>query len=118
MRRRTAPQVIPEALDAAIFFNGVNGATGGYLRPPVALSDVARRVQRLRPDAETEAARLESRGLRAGLDPSDLAQAGWGVVFAKSTPLEIRDALSDLLAYRERLAGKRYRVLNYLPGDS
>jgi hypothetical protein len=105
-------------LDATIFFNGVNGATGGYLRPPVALSDVARRVRRLRPDAETEAARLDPRGLRAGLDSSDLAQAGWGVVFARSTPPEIRDALSDLLAYRERLAGKRYRVLKYLPGET
>lgn len=118
MCRRAAPQVTSEAPDASIYFNGVDGATGGYLRPPMALSAVARQMRGARPDAETEAALLDSYGLRADLDPSDLAQAGWGVVFAGSTPPEIREALSDLLAHRQRLAGERYRVLDYLPGET
>jgi hypothetical protein len=118
MPRRTAPQAAPEVPDATIFFNGVDGVTGGYLRPPVALSVVARQFRSLRPDAESEAALLDSYGLRRDLDPSDLAQAGWGVVFARGTPPEIREALSDLLEDRKQRTGKRFRVLEYLPGET
>lgn len=105
-------------MDAPIFFNGMNGATGEYLRPPVALSDIVQRIEGFRPDAETEAARLEPKGLRAGLDASDLAQAGWGVVFAEGTPPAVREALSDLLKSRREAAGERYRELRYLPGET
>jgi hypothetical protein len=104
--------------DATIFFNGVDGATGGYLRPPVALSDVARQLRSLRPNAESDAVLLDSYGLRRDLDPADLAQAGWGVVFARGTPPGIREALSDLLEDRKSRAGKRFRVLEYLPGET
>jgi hypothetical protein len=105
-------------VDAPVFFNGVDGATGGYLRPPVALADVARRLQGFRPDEETEAARFVPRRVRAGLDASDLAQAGWGVVFGHGTPPEVREALAPLLRQRREMAGERYREIEFRPGET
>lgn len=119
MSRRTAPQVQPEAPDAPIFFNGIHGATGGYLRPPVALPDVVRRLRRrLRLDPETLAAQLAGRGLRADADPANLEEAGWGVVFAHGTPPGVRDSLEELLKLRREMAGARYREMEYLPGET
>jgi hypothetical protein len=119
MSRRTLPRVQPEVAGAPIFFNGIHGATGGYLRPSVALPDVVRRLRRrFRLDSETLAAGLAGRGLRADADPSNLAEAGWGVVFPRGTPSEVRDSLGELLTLRREMAGARYREMEYLPGET
>ncbi|MFL6197143.1 MAG: hypothetical protein ACJ75H_23355 [Thermoanaerobaculia bacterium] len=98
------------------WFNGIDGRRGGYLTPPVPprhLADLARggtgdpaRIREL----QAWVARGEGkarRGLKEGLDPGKLEEAGWGVIFASSADLEpLREALAPLLDLRRAQAGK------------
>ena len=82
-------------------FNGIDGATGEYLLPPLPAAEVARlaRGEVIAPDhlAELRARRrrdTEPSFLPAeGTDPKDLATTGWGVVFADDADPGVRDAL-------------------------
>src|SRR5687767_2159793 len=72
-----------------LVFNGVNAATGGYLfdaLPPEVIGQIARGEK---PDPK-HLAELKWRyqraskahlGVKAGVDPTKLAEAGWGVIF-------------------------------------
>lgn len=115
----------------SIALNGVDGATGGALFPDLTVGDVARMAQgftlepahlsevRFRRDACASRFAVEE-----GVDPRDLSQAGWGVVFAQADgkAAAIREALGELLAHRRVQAGERYRELlgeeGYRPGES
>ena len=54
-------------------------------------------------------------------DPNDLAEAGWGVVFARDCDQSIRQALQPLLELREQQAGDLFKVFEGtsapLPGE-
>jgi hypothetical protein len=72
---------------------------------------------------EAEAARRlvqqgQRRELPAHLDPHDLRQAGWGVVFPEGAKPGLREALQPLLAERRSSAGSLYKELSYRKGDS
>ncbi len=92
-------------------WNGVDGETGGPLFPPITSRQLAALALGERVDREhlSELERwqeeLDHRRLRIG-DPADLAQAGWGVVFAAHDHRApaIRDALGELLAHRRAQA--------------
>src|SRR5262245_51397817 len=100
-----------------LFFNGLDGRDGGYLLPPVPpqhLADLAcgatldpARVREL----QAWVARGEGkarRGLKEGLDPGKIDEAGWGVIFPSATdPAALREALAPLLDLRRAQAGKR-----------
>jgi len=106
--------------DALLVFNGVNGATGRYDIDPVPVSafaqfalgnprasadkahfqELRRRHQR---DTQTHYAPKE------GVDPKNLAESGWGVIFAFGADPAIYEALSPLLKLRKSQAGERYR---------
>jgi hypothetical protein len=83
-------------------FNGIDGATGEYLVPPMAPQEVVEVLKRrqLRPG---------QRAMMPGLDPRDLAEAGWGVIFHRDADPAIRAALDELLQHRRAQAGGRYR---------
>lgn len=88
------------------FPGGVDALTGELIREPE-LEDLARRLlEQSRPITGKK-----KRGTIDGVDPSDLAQAGWGILLAESDPLngEILEALKPLLDHRRAQAGSLYR---------
>jgi hypothetical protein len=119
--------------DQRLVFNGINGATGDYLLPaltPAELSAIVRGQER--DAAYVEELRLWYEyttrvrwGPKEGVDPKDLSQAGWGVIFAlqdRAKVPEIKRALGELLALRQEQAGPYYREYTgpdaYRPGES
>lgn len=119
-----------------IVFNGVNGATGGYLFPPVDVSAISKMAMghMLDPDhlakqqERHRRKKLEGQshfGLGAGLDHKKLNHTGWGVIFAHQDQELIPDlktALAELLDLRRSQAGELYREFTgadaYRPEES
>lgn len=120
--------------DDLLFFNGINGATGDYLLPPLTTEQVSRIAQgegfnpediedielKKRQKEEPDFAPVE------GVDPKNLAETGWGVIFAYNADLAIREALSELLEHRKKQATQKHEhfyqeytgVRAYRPGES
>ncbi|HZQ08432.1 MAG TPA: hypothetical protein VFD70_17750 [Anaerolineae bacterium] len=116
-----------------LFFNGINASTGDYLIPPLPAEELVQivRGESFAPDhlmelKWREAQRTQSHyGVKEGVDPKDLAQTGWGVIFAADAEPALRDALRELLDYRREQANRskdRYREYSgasgYRPGES
>jgi hypothetical protein len=110
-----------------VFVNGVNGMTGEYLVPPIEPGRVAALAKGEKADPELVAwlrsiwrtLTEEHLGLPVGVDPADVTQAGWAVVFHRDEPAAVRDALSPLIEHRRALVGEeRTKVLEYETGDS
>ncbi|HEY7035626.1 MAG TPA: hypothetical protein VH482_30070 [Thermomicrobiales bacterium] len=112
-----------------LVFNGINGATGEYLLPPLTPAAISQLAQGFGLDDEQEqelAGRhfgaQPSFAVKEGVDPKDLAQTGWGVVFAHDADPALKDALGELLTHRAEQAGDRFRVFEgidaYRPGES
>jgi hypothetical protein len=115
-------------------FNGLNGATGEYVTPPLPAHDVAKAAlgeaidpQHLR-DLKDKARRANEPSFAAveGVDITRLEEAGWGVVFAANADAGLRDALKELLDHRRAQAAKVNEKLYqeftahraYRPGES
>ncbi|HWN69585.1 MAG TPA: hypothetical protein VNM90_18210 [Haliangium sp.] len=121
-----------------LVFNGINGETGEYLLAPMTvarLGGIARGQKRLRGaelgelNAKARQRSLANFAVAEGVDPGDLAQAGWAVVFAAAGAREaarrqaaVREALSPLLAWRRDQATRQreilYREHEYKPGET
>src|SRR5205085_4824109 len=120
-------------------FNGINGDTGDYLLDPAtpeSLSEIIRGVSFERDNLEELKdwrRRLRRKkkpmlGVADWIDPKDLSQTGWGVMFARDDPKAeaIKKELSPLLEHRREQAAKvnekYYREFcgdeGYLAGDS
>lgn len=102
-----------------LFFNGIDGASGDYLLPPMPPRDVAA-IARGESLDRSHLVELQARhhrttqghyGPREGIDPRDLAQSGWGAIFAQDDEQvpQLREALGELLRHRRAQAGDRYR---------
>ena len=118
-----------------LFFNGINGSTGDYLLPPMTPEQVSRIAQgeEFDPD-QLQDMELKNRQVQEpdfapieGVDPKDLAQTGWGVIFpAGETSKEIREALSEILDHRKKQATQKHEHYykeyigpkGYRPGES
>jgi hypothetical protein len=117
-----------------LVFNGIDGSSGDYLLDPMTPAQVAA-VARGEALDEPHLRELEIRRMRQEAhygvvrdvdDPTDLSQAGWGVIFASGADPQIREALKELLDWRKELAAKTketyYREFTgpdaYRPGES
>jgi hypothetical protein len=108
--------------DDYLHFNGVDGETGEYLLPKRTPGELARVAQGCQwegghlKELQGRAATPEKTyGVAEHIDPLDLAQAGWGIVFASDDERteSVREALRPLLDHRKaqaaRYHGEYYR---------
>ncbi len=107
-----------------IAFNGLRARTGRPLLPNLSTEEIGKIALGLPLDEETQkilsdflrgsAVRDPNRAPSADVeDPTNLAETGWGVLFAPGVSQEVEDALSPLLQRRRDQAGaerfKEYR---------
>jgi len=120
--------------DALLFFNGINGATGRYglePMPAAALSQAALGIAPRQPDDKAHLDELKRRFQRdteahfapkEGVNPKNLSETGWGVIFAFGADPATYEALSPLLKLRKQQAGDRYKEflgpLSYRPATA
>jgi hypothetical protein len=100
-----------------LYFNGID-VSGEYLLPPMELSKFAGALKGQKPDeyAQWLKKRKDAMGPHfgpvEGIDPKDLSQTGWCVIFANrdaDKTDKIKEALKPLLDLRREQAGERYR---------
>jgi hypothetical protein len=97
-------------------FNGINGATGGYLLPSMTPQQISKIVQGEKQDADHikelkwwyQRVTQATLGPKEGIDPKQLDQTGWGVIFAHDADPAIREALSVLLEHRRKQASQKH----------
>lgn len=124
-------------------FNGINGATGGYLLPPLSTDELAdlARGRPLQLDADEldglgkHARRSKKASFRVaeGVDPRKIEDAGWAVIFPRlrgrgtirgedasaheKRMAGIREALAPLIEHRRaqasRIKAQRFKELTY-----
>ncbi|BBD60738.1 hypothetical protein NIES2109_35370 [Nostoc sp. HK-01] len=119
-----------------LFFNGIDGATGKYSLPPLTPMQVSQIAQGEEIDlellGELQRKNIHVKGLDPeyapieGVDPKNLAETGWGVIFAYGADPAIREALSPLLELRQKQATQNKEhyyqeyigVKAYRPGET
>jgi hypothetical protein len=98
-----------------LIFNGIDATTGAYLESPMSVSDASRLARGESLDdghlaelkARQERESLGHYGAIEGVDPKDLAQTGWGVIFPANHDPAVREALAPLLDLRRRQASAK-----------
>jgi hypothetical protein len=118
--------------------NGIDGSSGNYLLPPLSAAQVSalargEHLDELEPEHLEELRhRNQMRqmgahfGVVEGVDPKNLAEAGWGIIFSFDSPPEIRAALDELIEWRREQASRlkegRFREYSgpdgYRPNES
>lgn len=113
-----------------LVFNGINALTGDYFFPALSTHDIAKVAlgEQLDPDHLRELRRYRERSLHKslgpieGIDPNNLEETGWGVIFPQLAAPELREALRPLLDHRKAQVGNRYREFcgsdGYRAGES
>jgi hypothetical protein len=116
-----------------LYFNGINGASGEYLLPPLSAEAVSNVAAGEKLD-EQELAELQARvtaitgtylGVVDGVDATKLEEAGWGVVYPHDVDPAVQEALKPLLDHRREQAAAvkedRYREFSgpdgHRPGE-
>jgi hypothetical protein len=116
-----------------LVFNGIDGDSGDYLLPPLSAQTITQIARGEKIDAgdlkelkrRYGSATQENLGPKAGVNPKSLKDSGWGVLFAfqdQDKVPALKDALKELLDYRQTEAGDRYHEYTgpdaYRPGES
>jgi hypothetical protein len=95
-----------------LYFNGIDGNSGSYLLPPLSAKQVAAIASQTSLD-DSHLKELKwwhqrttegHYGVKEGVDPKNLAEAGWGVIFAHNEAPEVREAIKALLEWRRSQA--------------
>ena len=102
-----------------IYVNGINGVTGEYLLPPMSLEEVVALAggEKSPPGILSWLSKVWHKistphlGLPLGVDPADVTQAGWGIVFLKDEDPAVIAALLAIpvvpfLIFGERLEAR------------
>jgi len=116
---------MPEEL---LVFNGINGDTGQYALPQMTAQELMKVIRgEVTPENLNELrfrvqqATTGFLGVKEGVDPTKLEEAGWGAIFPaypSSDPEQekkqkqvdaIREALQPLLQLRQKQAGERFK---------
>ena len=102
-----------------VFVNGINFNTGQYAVNPRSIDEMAKRIG-ARPGVETfdktRGDKPRAFALPFGMTEK-VEDVGWGIVFPANTPDAVRNALKPLTDARSRRAGKRFKELDYNPGE-
>jgi hypothetical protein len=117
-----------------LVFNGINGSTGEYALPPTPVEVIARvaRGETFDKQVLSELQRRRQRdsearfAVKEGVDPKNLDETGWGVIFAFGAEPAIYEALTPLFTLRKAQANAKreglYREFRdadaYRPGES
>lgn len=115
-----------------LIFNGINGATGSYLTPSLTPQQVTKIAlgKKLAPAflSELQYKKRQFTGLepsfapKEGVDPKNLAETGWGVIFAHGTDPQVREALRELIEHRRKQATEKdercFKICTYRPDES
>jgi hypothetical protein len=115
--------------DELLYFNGIDGDTGQYALPPMTGNELSSFIrQESQPEnlAELryryEETTKKTMGVRDGIDPKQLDQTGWGVIFSANANPAIKEALTGLLELRSQQAGQYFRIYEggegYRPDES
>ncbi|HZD11744.1 MAG TPA: hypothetical protein VE553_10415, partial [Candidatus Binatia bacterium] len=112
-----------------LFFNGVNGDSGAYGLPPLTGAELASFIRgEARPDNLNELrfryqqGTAKHLGVSVDIDPRQLEEAGWGVIFAHDADPAVKEALAELLDLRREQEGDHFCIYKggdgYRPGES
>jgi hypothetical protein len=110
-----------------IHFNGINGVTGQYLLKPMDLEKAAELAKNKDKDAFAinwlksmwRTLTKPHLGLPFFIDPSDVGQAGWAIVFHQNEADEVKTALQPLINHRGKAISdtNKLKVLEYKSGE-
>jgi hypothetical protein len=117
-----------------LYINGIDGVTGDYLVSPMEYSQAAAFLKGEAPEEAAEGFVAGLRnwlnrvwraftrphlGLPVGVDPADVRQAGWAVVFHAAEDPAVKDAFAPLVEHRRRLVGddRLVKVLEVQDGE-
>lgn len=116
--------------ESELVFNGVNATTGRPLVPALSPETIVRLACGEKWDLDhladlkerNERIKEDDMDVAFGVDPRELAETGWGVIFPHDTPEPIREALKPLLKHRRaeatQIDERYYKELIYRPGES
>lgn len=93
----------PRAANDLFFFNGIDGGTGNYLFPPMAPGAVLSNL--------LQQPKTGEKALAPGINPKNLSESGWGVIFHKDEDPAVFEALAPLLSHRKAQATGRFERL-------
>jgi hypothetical protein len=112
-----------------LYFNGIDGDTGEYALPPMTAEDLSEVIQGVNPPENLselkfrhDRSTVTTFGIKEGVDPLKLEEAGWGVIFPAKGDPAIEEALKELIDLRRGQAGDRFHIYDgpdgYRPDES
>src|SRR5216683_2514252 len=116
-----------DTVDKKIYFNGISGVTGQYLLEPMDLEQAAAMARNKDLDAFVinwlkSMWRSRSQphlGLPFFVDPADVGQSGWGIVFHHDENEAVKKALQPLIDHRAKQLTdtNKLKILEYHNGE-
>ena len=102
------------------FFNGIDARTGNYYNSPMMLVDLPSMFSATLNDKKhvvflrkfIEYLKKPRLGTIFGIDPANIDQSGWGVIFHHTESLLVRESMSGMIKYRN---GK---IFEYFDGET